>query len=303
MKKQLLKLSFLALFLCFTISVSAQNTPGTLTFTFTEALPTQPAAPEPCVLVANGPEFGPANIMAVWIENAAGTFIKTRYRFAGIEKDHLPTWLVKSGGTPPTGTLKGNCLQAACNVTDATTGATRHSTSTPTAYGTKTVNWDGKNVAGAVNGTVVPDGIYKVWVESSWIDVSKNNHQTLESFSFTKGTTVFQAAPANTTYFSNINLVWTPSVNLAVSDVTSNSLEASVYPNPTNGVFNIDFKNEVSNIKVTNLLGQVVRNQNVSFAANTKSSIDLTNNQNGVYIVTISNSKGNSSSYKVVLNK
>jgi Secretion system C-terminal sorting domain len=301
MKKQLLKLSVGALFLCFAISVSAQNTPGTMTFTFTEALPTAPAAPEPCVV--SNIDKGPANIMAVWIENAAGTFIKTKYRYAGTEKDHLPTWLVKSGGTPPTGTLKGNCLQAACNVTDATTGATLHSTTSPTAYGTKTVTWDGKNVAGAVNGTVVPDGVYKVWVESSWIDVGKNNHQTLESFSFTKGTTTFQSTPVNTTYFTNMSLVWTPSVNLAVNDVTTNSIEASVYPNPTNGVFNIDFKNEVSNIKVTNLLGQVVRNQNVSFAANTKSSIDLTNNQNGVYIVTISNSKGNSSSYKVVLNK
>jgi Secretion system C-terminal sorting domain len=303
MKKQLLSLSSLAFFLCFTISVSAQNTPGTLTFTFTEALPTSPAAPEPAVNAAGTVSYGPANIMAVWIENAAGTFIKTKYRYAGIEKDHLPTWLVKSGGTPPVGTAKGNCLQAACNVTDATTGATLHSTTTPTAYGAKTVTWDGKNVAGGVNGTVVPDGSYKVWVESSWIDSGKNNHQTLESFTFTKGTTVFQATPANTTYFSNISLVWTPTVNLAVNEVSANNLDANVYPNPTNGVFNIDFKNEVTNIKVTNVLGQEVSNQNVNFTASSKTSIDLSSNESGIYTVTLSNNKGNESSYKVVLNK
>jgi hypothetical protein len=295
MKTKLLTLAGIALLSCFFNSVSAQNTPGTLTFTFNQATPTAPAAPEP------GNNGTPANIMAVWIENAAGTFIKTKYRFAGSEKDHLPTYLVKSGGTPPVGTAKGNCLQAACNITDAITGATRDSSTSPTAYGSKTVTWDGKNVVGAVNGSVVADGVYKVWVESSWIDSGNNNHQFLNSFSFTKGAVIDHQTPANTTYLSNVVLHWAP-VNLGVSDVASNNLEATIYPNPTNGIFNIDFKNEVTSIKVTNLLGQVIKLQNVN-TSDVKTSIDLSNNQNGIYIVTVSNDKGNTSNYKVLLSK
>jgi Secretion system C-terminal sorting domain len=296
MKTKLLKLSLAIFAFAVTTNGSAQ-TDGTLTMTYTQALPTSPASPE---FAVNG--TATANIYAVWIENAAGTFIKTKYRFALSEKDHLPTWLVKSGGTAPTGTAKGNCLQAACNTTDAVTGATRSSSTLPTSYGNKTVTWDGKNVAGAVNGTTVADGVYKVWIESSWVDSGNNNHQTINSFSFTKGTVADHQVPANTTYFTNIVLDWVPTP-MATNAFSSDNLSANVYPNPSNGVFNIDFNTDVNHVKVINLLGQKVIDENCVQTNGTSKSIDLSSFENGIYVISISNENGKSSNYKVILNK
>jgi hypothetical protein len=295
MKKNLFNCLGIALF-CFSVNSNAQATDGTLTMTFSQAVPTTPAVPE---IAADG---SPANIMAVWIEDASGKFIKTKYRFAGSQKDHLPTWMIKSGGVAPTGTAKGNCLQVACNVTDATTGATLSSSTKPTAYGSKTVTWDGKNVVGTTNGTIVADGSYKVWIESSWWDNGNNNHQTLDSFTFTKGTSAFTASPTNTTYFSNIKLTWTPS-NLA-NEQFSNNPVATIYPNPSNnGVFKLDFNNEVTSLKVVNLLGQTIYNEKVTGGIiATSKSVDLSKFANGVYVISVSNDKG-TSSYEVILNK
>ena len=283
MKMKLTQIASLLLLVLVANNVSAQ-TPGTLTFTYTQPQPTNPAL-----------NAGIKNDYAVWIENNAGTFIKTKNRFvASSTKDHLPTWAVKSGGT------LANATATACNTTDATIGATRTTTTTPTAYGAKTVTWDAKNVAGAVNGTVVADGVYKVWIESTWRDSGSNNHNTIESFSFTKGPTAVTLTLTSTTgYFTNITLTWAPS-NLGVEDLNSDVPAAIVFPNPSTGIFNIDFNKEVSTINVSNLLGQVVLTQK---ANDTSAKVDLSSYENGIYIITVSNDKGNASNYKVILNK
>jgi hypothetical protein len=59
------------------------------------------------------------HVMAVRIENAAGSFIKTRISNVGNgTKDHLPTLAVKEGGPA------NNALSSLCNVSGASTGAT-----------------------------------------------------------------------------------------------------------------------------------------------------------------------------------
>jgi hypothetical protein len=282
MKMKLTQIASLLLLVLVTNNISAQ-TPGTLTFTYTQPTPTSPTP------------TGGSNVLAIWIENSAGTFIKTKRRNASNStKDHLITWAAKSGGTA------ANCMAAACNTTDATIGATLKSSTTPTAFGAKTVTWDGKNVSGAANGTVVPDGVYKVWVESSWKDQGSNNHGTIESWSFTKGPTAVTLTPTSTTgFFNTITLNWQPS-NLGVEDLNSDVPAAIVFPNPSTGIFNIDFNKEVSTINVSNLLGQVVLTQK---ANDTSAKVDLSNYENGIYIITVSNDKGNASNYKVILNK
>jgi len=271
------------LILCFSISLSAQ-TAGTLTLTYNQPVPTNPA-----------PSYA-SSVLAVWIEDNAGTFIKTKMRFVGSgTKDHLPTWAVKSGG------VASNATGLACNITDATTGATRKATTTPTAFGSKTVVWDGKNVSGSVNGTTVADGIYKIWIESTWVDSGSNNHNEIISFPFTKGPASVHLTPAGDAYINTITLDWVAS-GLGLENV-SEKTKVVVYPNPSNGVFYIDFKNEINNIKVVNMLGQVVYDEKVAVtAAGTVKNIDLSNFENGIYIVNVSNNEG-SSSYEVVLDK
>jgi hypothetical protein len=285
MKTKLLKLASFAFILCFSAMATAQTT-GTLTFSFNQPVPTSPA-----------PTYPGRCVTAVWIEDATGTFIKTKMRFVGSSTaDHLPTFAVKAGGA------LSNALGTNVNVTDATTGATRTSTTSPTGFGSKTFIWDAKNVSGAANGVTVADGIYKVWIESTWVDSGSNNHQEINSFSFTKGPTSATTTAVGDTYVNTIVMNWV-ATGLGVKDNVSPNTQVVVYPNPTNGIFNIDFKNEIKNIKVSNMLGQVLYDEKVAVSTpGTTKNIDLSSFENGTYIINVSNDKG-TSNYKVVLNK
>lgn len=283
MKKELLYLA--GIIILFSESLLAQ-TAGTLTFTFNQPVPTSPA-----------PTYANTSVLAVWIENSAGTFIKTKNRFVGSgTKDHLPTWAVKSGG------VLSNALGTTSNVTDAVTGATRKVSTVPAGFGTRSITWDGKNVVGAVNGTTVADGNYVVWIESTWVDSGSNNHQVLTSFTFTKGPTAVHLTPTSpSSYFNTIDLTWTPTA-LGVEDVQYKEPAVIIYPVPSTGVFNIDFKNDVKEIKVFNLLGQTVYSEVISNNAVTSKQINLSNLSNGNYVISLSNENG-VSNYEVILRK
>lgn len=285
MKKNLLKLVSVIMLFFITIFTNAQ-TPGTLTFSYNQPVPTSPK-----------PTYTGYCVTAVWIEDNAGTFIKTKMRYVGSStSDHLPTFAVKAGGTA------GNALATGVNVTDAATGATRKNTTTPVGFGAQSFVWDGKNVNGSVNGTTVADGVYKVWIESTWVDSGSNNHQELSSYSFTKGPTSATTTAVGDAYVNSIVMTWT-ATGLGVNDNVSPNTQVIVHPNPTKGIITIDFKNEINTIKISNILGQTVYNEKVSDSASgTSKSIDLSKFDNGVYIVNVTNNEG-SSSYKVVLEK
>ena len=265
---------FFSLLIGFTLSmiVSGNNksqaqTAGTFTFTYSQAAPSASAT---------------KNVMAVWIEDNSGTFVKTRLRYwSNSTNDHLPSWVSKS----------------AQNTVDATTGATRTASTVPTAFGAKTITWDGKNASGVL----VPDGIYNVFVESSYCnpEPANNQHWIITNFSFTKGTTAVHLTPTGPANFSNISLDWVPST-VGVDEVIENSTNV-VFPNPSNGIININYV-EASNIKIENILGAVVYEENVSKSGS--KTIDLSKHSNGTYFVAIKSAKSNTiQKYKVLLNK
>lgn len=276
----------LATALLFGSSTIFAQTAGTLTFSFVQPVPTNPAPTESLS----------KSVIAVWIENGTGTFIKTKMRYIGSStKDHLPSYSVKAGGTA------SNALTST-NVTDAATGATRSTATTPTSFGSKSITWDGKNVVGTTNGTTVADGVYKVWIESTWVDAGSNNHNVIESFSFTKGPTAVHLTPTSTTgYFNTIVLDW--NATLSVDDVQSKEPNVVIYPVPSKGIFNLDLKNDVKNIKVYDLLGKTVYNEDLnSNTADSTKSIDLSNLENGNYIISLTNDNG-TSNYEVIISK
>jgi len=270
---------------CFAITAKAQ-TAGTLTFTYNQPTPTSPAV------------TGGSNVYAVWIENAAGTFIKTKCRYTSTSTDdHLPTWASKCGCASTTA-----ATGSACNVTDAATGATRKATTTPTAFGSKTVTWDGKNVVGTTNGTTVADGTYKIWVESSWNDGPNNIHNELIGFTFTKGPNEETLTPAGDTKINTVTLHWVPTA-LDVDQVASQSPAVIIYPVPSTGIFNLQLKNEVKNINVYDLLGKVIYSEKLNQAIpNSTVSIDISNVANGNYIISLENDNG-VSNYEVIVSK
>jgi hypothetical protein len=72
--------------------------------------------------------------------------------------------------------------------------------------------------------------------------------------------------------------------------VNENALDGvSVYPNPSNGVINVTNTNATANtIVVYDMVGKVV----LTKEANANTTIDLTSNGTGIYMVEVSNENG-----------
>lgn len=259
------KLFFISslLFVLFTSQINAQ-TAGSLSFSLTIPKHT-----------SGNYETNGRYVYAVWIETnpTSGTsaFVKTLAKNCGSGiSDHVATWTSKSGG----------------NLVDVTSGATS------TVFTSQTFTWNGTNASRVV----VADGAYRVAVLITW---GHGTSTAIRYFPFVKGPSLDSQTPASDTNFTNISL---NSSFLGVTDFSSKP-EVSIYPNPTNGVFNMDLKNDINNIKVINILGKVVYNEKVTQdATGTTKKVDLSNLVNGLYIVSVTNDNG-TSNYKVILNK
>lgn len=261
-------------FILFTLNNSIAQTPGMLTFSF--------------VPVTKSPGYqGTRNVLAVWIQTDQGIFVKTKLRYAGFNtSDHLPNWAVNSGGPA------GNCLSSACDIADATTGATLLN------FSAKTFTWNGE-MGPANNGTVVADGDYVVTIEETWNHGSSGT--AINSFTFTKGPFIDTQTPANNAYFQNVYLEWQPEQTVGVNKLNPESPAVSVYPNPSNGLLTVAYS-KAETIRITNLLGMEVYAEKAENLASGKKSIDLSAFANGIYVIQVSNGKG-SVNQKLVLNK
>lgn len=170
-----------------TLQVSVSQTQGQLKVIFTTS-------------ATSTPTYAPRNIVACWVTNSSGQFVKTLLSYASERRQYLLAW--KSATT-----LAGS----AYNTTDAITGATVSS------HASRTCTWNGKNVSGSV----MADGTYTVKMECTDNDGKRQN---LASFTFTKGAAVHSQTPASTSGFSNISIVWTP-LNTAVENVAEQSFK------------------------------------------------------------------------------
>jgi hypothetical protein len=233
----------LLLGLFFSIGVSAQ-TSGTLTVTTTTS-------------ATAGEAYAPNNILAIWIEDASGNFVKTLMCYASERITYLNTW-------------KANTMAAGSvyNRVDAITGATKSS------HGTRTCTWNGKNYSGAV----VPDGQYKVCMELTDKHVTGN----FSTFTITKNTSSSSITPANVPSFSSISINWVPNT----SDVEEIDFVETynIFPNPTSGLFEITGEN-IQVIEVINTIGQSIYKGNSAI-------VDITSQAKGIYLVMITTDKG-----------
>lgn len=275
MTKKLLLINFLVTLLA--AFQSNAQTQGTLTWSFTPTSHT-------------GFSGDARHVLAVWIETSTGTFVKTKIRNVGPStNDHLPTWAAKAGCASTT-----NAVGSGCNTTDATTGATL------TSYATRTGTWDGKNVNGAVNGTTVADGAYRLAVQQTWNHGSSAT--TTVYYNFTKGTSPDHQTPAADANFSAITLDWVP-FPAGVDAINYAQANAAVYPNPSrDGNITVHYSN-ASKIRITNILGTEVANYKVALSAQEADlMVDLGNVANGIYMVQVSNEQS-LATYKVLINK
>ncbi|WP_045474955.1 aryl-sulfate sulfotransferase [Winogradskyella sp. PG-2] len=98
----------------------------------------------------------------------------------------------------------------------------------------------------------------------------------------------------NTGIIENVNSISQNCANLlSVDDAFFNDLK--VYPNPTDGIVNFNFNNQIDHIQVYDLAGKIVLSKIDA------QSINLENLENGLYLIRIS-TEGNSEMIKIVKN-
>lgn len=182
-------------------------------------------------VTANG-KYAPKHILAIWIEDSNGTFVKTR--------------LLRSQNTQYRSYLTqfASATNYSYNTVDATTGATLQS------HSTRTVTWDGKDV----NENLVADGTYKVCVEFT----EKNGSGPYQTYTFTKGPQGQTLSPTNVTNFQNVSIAWTPVSSLL--SVNDNNACLAIYPNPIQDYAIITLDKDVKDVYVTDINGRIVAN-------------------------------------------
>lgn len=199
-----------------------------------------------------GGNYAPRNIVAIWVEDDSGNFVKTLLAYAATRITHLNIW---QASTVAAG--------SEFNRVDAITGATR------TSHGTRNCSWNATDF----NGTLVMDGTYNIWMELT----DQNGTGNYSSFPFTKGTNAESLSPANVPSFSSIDINWMPDT-AGVSE-NNDSYNFVIYPNPSTGIYTIKM-DEIGDVVIRNILGSVVYKSKTN-------TIDISNQPNGVYLITV----------------
>ena len=232
------KLLFVLLVFCFSVDLISAQTVGILSVSVATS--------------STGGNFAPKNIVAIWIEDNSGKFVKTLLAYADKRKTYLNTWEAST-------TTAGSAF----NTTDAVSGATQPS------HTTRACTWNGTDY----NGKQMPDGDYKLRMELT----DKNATGNIASYTFSKSTTEQKLTPADVPSFSSVAISWTAIVTAIDPEITRNSI--SVYPNPGSGQFKIK-SNNFQSLQVSNITGNVILISQFPF-------FDITDQPKGIYFVSV----------------
>jgi hypothetical protein len=129
--------------------------------------------------------FAPRNAVAIWIEDAAGTFVKTIDRHSGVRTQHLVAWNAAAGAGD----------------TDGVSGASRLDHATPITFNYKLKGRDQQ---------VIPDGTYTIRMESTEVNAVAANENNQGTFTFTKGSVADTQTGLSNGGFENVSLEFTP---------------------------------------------------------------------------------------------
>lgn len=204
-----------------------------------------------------GGNYAPKNVVAIWVEDNQGNFVKTLMAYAATRKTHLNTWEAST-------TAAGSPF----NTVDAITGATKSS------HSTRTCTWNGTDV----NGTLVADATYRLRMELT----DKNNTGNFSTFTFTKGPSPENLTPANVPSFSSITINWEP----IFTSVQDPGLEKryQAFPNPTTGLIKVA-GDQITGIQILDHNGSLIDSA-------ISTTIDLSNQPEGIYYLRIATENG-----------
>ncbi len=156
-------------------AVTSTRGKATLTFTTTAA----------------GGRYAPKHVLAVWVADSQGGFVKTLLVRAKKRKRYLYRWKKDAGS----------------NVVDAVSGATLKS------HGSRTAKWDCTDV----DGNLVADGDYTVQIE--FTDKHARGPTTPAShISFAKGAEAVTTTPEDRAHYNGITLVYAPASEASAAE-------------------------------------------------------------------------------------
>lgn len=200
-----------------------------------------------------GGNYAPNNIVAVWIENDNGQFVKTLAAYANKRKAYLDTW--------GTSTSKAGSTY---NIVDAVTGATRPS------HGTITCSWNGTDF----KGNAVNDGTYKLRFELT----DKHSTGNLASIPFSKGSVLQELSPANVPSFESNSVRWVPS-SVNVVESKNQQKELKINYDPSSGQLSVSGVS-VKKMEIYNSAGKLIKTYSASTA-------NLNNLSTGIYLIVV----------------
>lgn len=132
-----------------------------------------------------GQVYAPSHVLAVWIQNQGGAFVKTIGRYAEVRKSSLVAWTQAAGG----------------NDVDAVSGATRTSYAAPV-----TVTWNLLDRQDAI----IPDGTYTVRMEVADQNSTTAGQNNQGTFTFVKGAQPQMQMGLSNGGFTNVSIAFTP---------------------------------------------------------------------------------------------
>lgn len=208
--------------------------------------------------VTDNGNFSPKHVLAIWVEKADGTFVRSMKIMADKRKQYLYTWNAKSGG----------------NVVDATTGATLLS------HQTHTISWNCLDA----NKNKVPNGDYKMFIEFT----DQHAQGPKDSVSFKISASAQHLTPASKTYFKDKVLDFTPVITGINSKIENQYL--SVYPNPSHGEIYVNYQTEEKGpiqLKVYDAKGSIILNRPLTQNELENYVLQIPSSKPGTYIIEI----------------
>jgi hypothetical protein len=164
--------------------------------------------------IDNHATFSPKHVLAIWIEDESGSFVKSLEVMADKRIQYLYTWNDVSKG----------------DKTDALTGATLPE------HRTENVTWDCTDT----EENPVPDGNYRVLIEYT----SAHEQGPLASFTFGKSDSAVSLQPDDETYFQDISLSYTPASTGIDRQYAIMKNDVKIYPNPFSEMLRIDYQSQ-----------------------------------------------------------
>jgi len=210
----------------------------------------------------SGAKYSPYHILAVWVKDSNGKYVRTLMVSAQKRKHELYTWNSNSGG----------------NTTDAITG------STISAHTTHTLTWDLKDY----DKSLVANGTYKLCMEMA----SDNKQGPYREIEFTTGGNSYSSNPSDLNNFVNITLNYT-SATTAINTVDLTNSYVKIYPNPSVGNLNVDLillQDSKTSISIFGMQNQLLATKNVDLKEG-ENHIDLSTDAvllpKGIYLLLV----------------